>query len=47
MKREPEVTRFVDGPWDDAIAHRRFIEARTAGPYPPGLGYWTVFDRSQ
>jgi RimJ/RimL family protein N-acetyltransferase len=45
MDREPEVTRFVVGPWSDAAAHRAFIEARTRGPYPPGLGYWTVHRR--
>lgn len=45
LDREPEVTRFVDGPWDDPVAHRKFIETRTLGPYPPGLGYWTVLER--
>ena len=42
MDREPEVTRLIDGPWDGAAAHRGFIEARTRGPWPPGLGYWTI-----
>jgi RimJ/RimL family protein N-acetyltransferase len=42
MDREPEVTRFVSGPWSDAVEHRAFIEARTRGPYGAGLGYWTV-----
>jgi RimJ/RimL family protein N-acetyltransferase len=42
MDHEPEVTRFVDGPWGDPAAHRAFIETRTRGPYPEGLGYWTV-----
>jgi len=42
MDRDPEVTRYVSGPWSDAIAHRTFIEARIRGPYPPGLGYWTI-----
>jgi RimJ/RimL family protein N-acetyltransferase len=44
MDDEPAVTRFVDGPWDDPVAHRKFIEERTLGPYPPGLGYWTILD---
>src|SRR5690606_35998957 len=26
-------------------AHRAFIEARTLGPYAPGLGYWTICRR--
>jgi len=49
MDREPEVTRFVPevlrlvtGPDADPAAHRAFIEARTRGPYPPGLGYWVI-----
>ncbi|WP_135466721.1 GNAT family N-acetyltransferase [Crenalkalicoccus roseus] len=44
MDREPGVTRFVDGPWKDPAGHRAFIEARTLGPWPPGLGYWSVLD---
>jgi RimJ/RimL family protein N-acetyltransferase len=46
MDREPEVTRFIDGPWSDPIAHRAFIEARTRGPFPEGLGYWTILRRA-
>ncbi len=42
LDHEPGVTRFVDGPWDDPAAHRAFIETRTKGPYPAGLGYWTI-----
>jgi RimJ/RimL family protein N-acetyltransferase len=45
MDRDPEVTRFVSGPWTDPAAHRAFVERRTLGPYPPGLGYWTVLRR--
>ena len=42
MDRDPEVTRFVHGPWSDAPAHQNFIESRTRGPYLDGLGYWTI-----
>lgn len=42
MDREPGVTDHIDGPWDDPAAHRAFIAARTAGPWPPGMGYWVV-----
>jgi RimJ/RimL family protein N-acetyltransferase len=42
MDQEPEVTRYVSGPWSDPVAHRAFVEQRTLGPYPDGLGYWTV-----
>jgi RimJ/RimL family protein N-acetyltransferase len=46
MDREPEMTRFILGPWDDPVAHRAFIEARTRGPWPPGLGYWSLRPRA-
>jgi RimJ/RimL family protein N-acetyltransferase len=42
MDRDPAVTRFIPGPWSDPVRHRAFVEARTRGPYPPGLGYWTM-----
>src|SRR5207248_1921076 len=45
MDRDPEVTRYVSGPWSDAAEHRAFIEARTRGPYRAGLGYWAVCRR--
>lgn len=47
MDLDPAVTRFVSGPWSDPVAHRAFIEARTLGPYPPGLGYWIVRRRGE
>jgi RimJ/RimL family protein N-acetyltransferase len=45
MDRDPEVTRFIPGPWDHPVAHRAFVERRTLGPYPEGMGYWSVFER--
>ena len=42
MDRDPAVTRFIPGPWTDPVQHRAFVEARTRGPYPTGLGYWTI-----
>jgi RimJ/RimL family protein N-acetyltransferase len=42
MDRDPEVVRFVGGPWSEPAAHRAFVEARTRGPYPAGMGYWTI-----
>jgi RimJ/RimL family protein N-acetyltransferase len=47
MDSDPEVTRFVTGPWSDQQEHRAFIEARTRGPYPEGMGYWAVCLRKQ
>ncbi|CAG9238183.1 Acetyltransferase [Paraburkholderia tropica] len=46
MDCDPEVTRFVDGPWGDSQRHRDFIETRTLASYPPGMGYWTIRNRS-
>ncbi|MCB8883277.1 GNAT family N-acetyltransferase [Acidisoma cellulosilytica] len=47
MDRAPGVTLHVAGPWDDPDAHRLFVERRTSGPYPAGLGYWTIRLRGQ
>lgn len=45
MDREPDVVRFVSGPWSDPSAHRAFVEERTLGPWPSGMGYWTIWSR--
>ncbi|MBN3757255.1 GNAT family N-acetyltransferase [Paraburkholderia sp. Tr-20389] len=45
MDRDPEVTRYVDGPWHDADAHRRFVVDRITRAYPDGLGYWSIVER--
>lgn len=42
MDRDPEVTRFVPGPWFDPAAHQAFVLERMTAPYPSGFGYWTV-----
>ncbi len=47
MDGDPAVVRHVAGPWSDPLAHRAFVEARTVGPYPPGLGYWVVGRRGE
>ena len=46
MDRGPDVTRFVAGPWRDPVAHRQFVEYRITRDYPPGLGYWTIRERT-
>ena len=46
MDRDPEVVRFIAGPWSDAGAHKAFIELRTLGQYPSGQGYWTIRSKS-
>ncbi|WP_320442907.1 GNAT family N-acetyltransferase [Halomonas sp. BDJS001] len=42
MDRDPEVTRYVSGPWHDLDQHRAFVLDRMGQRYPPGLGYWSV-----
>lgn len=42
----PEILRLVAGPSVDPEAHRAFVETRIRGPYPSGLGYWTIHVRS-
>lgn len=44
MDRDPEVTRFVSGPWSDPSAHRAFIGKRTL-PWVSGMGCWTILLR--
>jgi RimJ/RimL family protein N-acetyltransferase len=46
MDRDPEVTRHIAGPWHDAVEHRRFVEHRITRDYPPGLGYWSIFEKA-
>lgn len=45
MDRDPEVTRFVSGPWGDKRKHRALVENRIGYAYPPGLGYWSILNR--
>jgi RimJ/RimL family protein N-acetyltransferase len=50
MDREPEMVRFIAEISEllrDPAAHRAFVEARTRGPYAPGLGYWTLRRREE
>ncbi|MBM3602060.1 MAG: GNAT family N-acetyltransferase [Alphaproteobacteria bacterium] len=42
MDSDPEVVRYVMGPWLHPTRHRSFIEERTRGPFPPGQGYWSI-----
>lgn len=46
MDSDPEVIKFIDGPWSDPLAHRAFVEARTIATYPLGQGYWTLRPRA-
>lgn len=42
MDRDPEVARFVAGPWFDPEAHRAFVTDRILRAYPDGMGYWSI-----
>ena len=42
MDRDPLVTRFIRGPWEDPAAHRAFVEERIRHAYPHGMGYWSI-----
>lgn len=46
MDRDPDVTRYIAGPWHDPVAHRQFVEYRITRRYPSGLGYWSIRERS-
>jgi RimJ/RimL family protein N-acetyltransferase len=46
MDRDPQVTRFIPGPWADPVAHRAFVMARMTAKFPQGLGYWTIRPRT-
>jgi RimJ/RimL family protein N-acetyltransferase len=43
MDRDPEVTKFIPGPWNDPEAHRLFLTNRIQANFGEGLGYWSVF----
>ncbi|WP_306028735.1 GNAT family N-acetyltransferase [Stappia sp. MMSF_3263] len=46
MDRDPEVTRFVAGPWADPKAHEAFVRARMLRDWGAGLGYWSIAARA-
>lgn len=47
MDREPEVTRYIQGPWADPDAHRRFLKDRIERRWPEGQGYWSIFAKTE
>ena len=47
MDREPDVTRYIQGPWADPHAHERFLADRIQRAWPPGLGYWSIVARER
>lgn len=47
MDRDPEVTRYIQGPWADPDEHRRFLADRIQRTWPPGQGYWSIFAKAE
>jgi RimJ/RimL family protein N-acetyltransferase len=45
MDRDPNVTRFIPGPWADPDKHEAFVRGRIDADFGQGLGYWSVFPR--
>jgi len=44
MDRDPEVTKFIPGPWSDPDRHEAFVRERIEADFGEGLGYWSVFE---
>ncbi|MGP9645054.1 GNAT family N-acetyltransferase [Halomonas sp. AOP30-A1-24] len=47
MDRDPEVTKFVKGPWSNPKRHEAFVRERIDTNFGEGLGYWSVFLRER
>ncbi|KQQ84205.1 GNAT family N-acetyltransferase [Aureimonas sp. Leaf324] len=45
MDRDPDVTRFIPGPWADPIRHEAFVRERITANFGRGFGYWSVFSQ--
>jgi len=43
MDRDPDVTRYIRGPWADPEEHKRFLADRIQRQWPAGQGYWSIF----
>jgi RimJ/RimL family protein N-acetyltransferase len=47
MDRDPDVARFIAGPWNDPAEHERFLKGRIEADFGAGLGYWSVFSKQE
>ncbi|MBD3849477.1 GNAT family N-acetyltransferase [Bosea sp. SSUT16] len=47
MDRDPDVTQYIVGPWDDPVAHQAFLTDRIQRSFGDGLGYWSIFPRAE
>ena len=47
MDRDPAVTRFIPGPWNEPAKHESFLRGRIETSFGSGLGYWSLFPKAQ
>lgn len=47
MDRDPTVTQYIDGPWQDPEAHQQFLLDKMNYQYDYPFGYWSIFYRDQ
>jgi len=47
MDSDPEVLRYVGPPWSNEEEHRAFLRRRIETPCPLGLGYWSIFPKTE
>lgn len=47
MDRDPEVTKFIPGPWNDTPKHEAFLRDRIKTALGDGLGYWSIFPKER
>lgn len=43
MNEDPEVIKFIPGPWNDPELHGALLKQRILTFYGHGLGYWSIF----
>lgn len=42
MDRDPEVTKYIEGPWHDPSEHRAFLKERMHQTFADPFGYWAI-----
>ena len=47
MDRDPEVTKYIPGPWTEPERHERFLRDRIQASFGAGFGYWSIFSKIQ
>lgn len=47
MDRDPEVTKYIPGPWNDPARHEAFLRERIGTAFGDGLGYWSISPKAR